>query len=158
LESIVTIGAMPIVDAMGPRLVSVTPTEPVQVAIARMLEENVGSVAVCEEGRLVGIFTERDLLRLAGEGRDFHELLVGEVMTRQPVTVPPDTDVAEAARIMGERQIRHLPILEGEHLLGVVGIREVLRALVERLWRDHDPEARETARELLEHQPSLTRS
>jgi CBS domain-containing protein len=148
---------MPIVDAMGPRLVSVTPDETVQVAIARMLEENVGSVAVCNEGRLVGIFTERDLLRLAGEGHDFAELRVREVMTRSPVTVPPDTDVLEAARIMGERQIRHLPILEGEHILGVVGIREVLRALVERLWRDHDAAARETARELLDHQPSLTR-
>lgn len=148
---------MPIVDAMAPRLVSVTPDETVQVAIARMLEENVGSVAVCEEGRLAGIFTERDLLRLAGEGREFLDLRVGEVMTRRPVTVPPDTDVLEAARIMGERQIRHLPILEGEHILGVVGIREVLRALVERLWRDHDPKARETARELLDHQPTLTR-
>lgn len=148
---------MPIVDAMAPRLVSVTPDETVQVAIARMLEESVGSVAVCEEGRLAGIFTERDLLRLAGEGREFLDLRVGEVMTRRPVTVPPDTDVLEAARIMGERQIRHLPILEGEHILGVVGIREVLRALVERLWRDHDPKARETARELLDHQPTLTR-
>jgi len=147
---------MPIVDAMGPRLVSVAPEETVQVAIARMLEENVGSVVVSEEGRLVGIFTERDLLRLAGDGRDFVELRVGEVMTRRPVTVPQDTDVLEAARIMSERQIRHLPILDGEHLLGVVGIREVLRALVERLWRDRDPEARETARELLERQPSLT--
>jgi CBS domain-containing protein len=148
---------MPIVDAMGPRLVSVAPEETVQVAIARMLEENVGSVVVSEEGRLVGIFTERDLLRLAGDGRDFVELRIGEVMTRRPVTVPQDTDVLEAARIMSERQIRHLPILDGEHLLGVVGIREVLRALVERLWRDRDPEARETARELLERQPSLTR-
>ena len=148
---------MPIVDAMGPRLVSVGPDETVQVAIARMLEENVGSVVVSEDGRLVGIFTERDLLRLAGNGSDFVGLRVGEVMTRRPVTVPQDTDVLEAARIMSERQIRHLPILDGEHLLGVVGIREVLRALVERLWRDHDPQARETARELLERQPSLTR-
>jgi len=73
------------------------------------------------------------------------------------VTVPPDTDILEAARVMGDRQIRHLPILEGEHVLGVVGIREVLRALVERLWRDHDAEARETARELLDRQPSPTR-
>ena len=148
---------MPIVDAMGPRLVSVGPDETVQVAIARMLEENVGSVVVSEDGRLVGIFTERDLLRLAGNGSDFVGLRVGEVMTRRPVTVPQDTDVLEAARIMSERQIRHLPILDGEHLLGVVGIREVRRALVERLWRDHDPQARETARELLERQPSLTR-
>ena|SRR5437899_3284217 len=155
--AIVTIVAMPIVDAMGPRLVSVSPDETVQVAIARMLEENVGSVVVSDADGLAGIFTERDVLRLAGEGREFLGLLVGDVMTRQPVTVPPDTDILEAARVMGDRQIRHLPILEGEHVLGVVGIREVLRALVERLWRGPDAEARETARELLDRQPSPTR-
>jgi CBS domain-containing protein len=145
---------MTVVDAMGSRIVSVDPDETVQVAIARMLEENVGSVAVCEEGRLVGIFTERDVLRLAGDGGAFHDVRVSEVMTRGLVAVPPDTDVLEAARLMAERQIRHLPILQGEHLLGVVGIRDVMRRLVERLWREHDAEARETARELLERQPS----
>lgn len=134
---------------MSPRVVSVRPDETVQVAIARMLEENVGSVAVCEEHRLVGIFTERDVLRLAGEDGAFQELAVGEVMTRSLVTVSPDVDVVDAARLMGEKKIRHLPVLQGEHLLGVVGIREVMRALVERLWRGEDPDLRETARELL---------
>ncbi len=138
-----------IADVMNPRVVSVRPEETVQIAIARMLEENVGSVAVCEEGRLVGIFTERDVLRLAGDGLSFGDLIVGDVMTRSLVTVPPDVDVLDAARLMGERKIRHLPVLHGEHLLGVVGIREVMRSLLEQLWRGHDPEVRETARELL---------
>ena len=140
---------MAIADVMSPQVASVRPDEAVQVAIARMLEENVGSVAVCEDQRLVGIFTERDVLRLAGEGAGFLELKVGDVMTRRLVTVAPDVDVVAAARLMGERRIRHLPVLQGEHLLGIVGIREVLRSLVERLWRGHDPEVRETARELL---------
>jgi CBS domain-containing protein len=145
---------MPIADVMSLRIVSVRPDETVQVAIARMLEENVGSVAVCEGDRLVGIFTERDVLRLAGEGRGFLELEVGDVMTRRLATVSPDVDVLDAARLMGERQIRHLPVLQGEHLLGIVGIREVMRSLVERLWRGHDVDARETARELLANQPT----
>ena len=140
---------MPIADVMSPRVVSIRPEETVQLAIARMLEENVGSIAVCEDERLVGIFTERDVLRLAGDGADFSELKVGEVMTRALVTVPPDVDVIDAARLMSEQKIRHLPVLHGEHLLGIVGIREVMRSLVERLWRKHDPEIRETARELL---------
>lgn len=140
---------MSIVHVMSPRVVSVRPDETVQVAIARMLEENVGSVAVCEHERLVGIFTERDVLRLSGESSSFQELKVGDVMTRSPVTVSPDVDLVGAARLMGERRIRHLPVLEGEHLLGVVGIREVLRSLVERLWHRHEPEIRETARDLL---------
>jgi CBS domain-containing protein len=74
-------------------------------------------------------------------------------MTRQLVTLSPGDDILDAARLMGERKIRHLPVLEGENLLGVVGIREVVRALVERLWRTHDEEARERARELLDRSP-----
>jgi CBS domain-containing protein len=140
---------MAVADVMAFRVVTVSPEDPVQLAIARMLEENVGSVAVCEGERLVGIFTERDVLRLAGEGPDFPEVRVGDVMTRQPVTLAPNDDVLDAARLMGERKIRHLPVLEGENLLGMVGIREVVRALVERLWRTHDAEARDRARELL---------
>ena len=138
-----------IVAAMNIRVVSVRPDETVQVAIVRMVEENVGAVAVCEGPRLVGIFTERDVLRLAGGGADFRELRVGDVMTRTLVAVSPHDDVVAAAQLMGQRRIRHLPVLEGENLLGIVGIREVLRALVERLWRDRDPEVRETAQELL---------
>src|SRR6266508_2608331 len=144
---------MPIADVMSPRVVSVQPDETVHVAISRMLEENVGSVAVCEDERLVGIFTERDVMRLAGEGSEFGRVQVGDVMTRSLVTVSPDVDVLDAAKLMGERQIRHLPVLQGEHLLGIVGIREVMGSLLERLWREHDPEARETARELLARQP-----
>jgi len=141
--------AMAVADVMAFQVVTVSPDDPVSLAIARMLEENVGSVAVCEGERLVGIFTERDVLRLAGEGPDFREVRVGDVMTRQLVTLAPDDDILDAARLMGERKIRHLPVLEGENLLGVVGIREVVRALVERLWRTGDQEAHERARELL---------
>jgi len=146
--------SMAVADVMAFRVVTVSPDHTVQVAIARMLEENVGSVAVCEGDRLAGIFTERDVLRLAGEGPDFAEVRVGDVMTTQLVTLAPDDDILDAARLMGERKIRHLPVLEGENLLGVVGIREVVRALVERLWRTHDEEARERARELLDRSPT----
>ena len=132
------------------RVVKVSPDDTVSVAITRMLEENVGSVGVCEGERLVGIFTERDVLRLAGEGSQFADVRVGDVMTRQLVTLAPDDDILDAARLMGERKIRHLPVLEGENLLGIVGIREIVRALVERLWRTQDDEARERARELLD--------
>jgi CBS domain-containing protein len=142
-----------IADVMAFRVVTVSSDDPVRVAIARMLEENVGSVAVCEGERLVGIFTERDVLRLAGEGPDFSEAKVADVMTRRPVTISPDDDILAAAKLMSERQIRHLPVVQGENLLGMVGIREVLRMLVERLWRTQDPQARERARELLGRAP-----
>ena len=137
------------------RVVSVRPDEIVQVAITRMLEENVGSVAVTEGSQLVGIFTERDVLRLAGHGHALNDLKVGDVMTRAPVTVSPDDAALDAARLMGERQIRHLPVVQDGMVLGILGIRDVLRSLVELLWRDHDPEARETARDLLKRARSV---
>jgi CBS domain-containing protein len=140
---------MGVADVMAVRVVTVSPDDSVSVAIARMLEENVGSVGVCEGHRLVGIFTERDVLRLAGEGSQFADVKLGDVMTRQLITLSPDDDILDAARLMGEQKIRHLPVLEGENLLGIVGIREVVRALVERLWHTHDGEARDRAKELL---------
>jgi CBS domain-containing protein len=140
---------MAVADVMNLKLVSVQPDETVQLAIARMLEENVGSVAVCEGSRLVGIFTERDVLRLAGEGTEFGKVRIGDVMTRSVITISPDDDIVAAAHLMGERQIRHVPVVQGENVLGIVGIRDVLRTLVERLWREHDPDARATARDLL---------
>jgi CBS domain-containing protein len=140
---------MRIGEVMSVRLVSVGPDETVSVAVTRMNEENVGSVTVCNGPQLVGIFTERDLVRLAGEGNHFAELRISEVMTRRPVTVSPDDDIVSAARLMGERRIRHLPVVQDGFLLGVIGIRDVMGSLVERVWRDRDGDARETARELL---------
>jgi CBS domain-containing protein len=140
---------VPIADAMTVRVVSVRPDETVQVAIARMLEENVGAVAVCEAHRLVGIFTERDVLRLAGEGSAFGEARIGDVMTRNVVTLPPDVDLLEAARLMREKRIRHVPVVEGENVLGIAGIRDVLGALVQQVWATRDESAHETARQLL---------
>jgi CBS domain-containing protein len=140
---------MAAIDAMTSRLVSVRPDDEVRVAIARMLEENVGSVTVCENERLVGIFTERDVLRLAGEGRDFHDVRVGDVMTRRLFVAEPDDDLASIAQLMQEKRIRHVPVVQGENLLGILGIREVLRNLLERVWSSQDADARDTARTLL---------
>jgi len=134
---------------MSARLVTASPEETVQRAIARMVAENVGAATVCEGPRLVGIFTERDVLRLAARRPDFASLPLGEVMTRPVVTVSPWDDLLGVAHLMRARRIRHLPVVEGENVLGMIGIREVLHALVERLWQEHDPEARETAHELL---------
>lgn len=144
---------MPIADVMTVRTVIVRPEESVQAAIARMVDENVGSVAVCEGTRLVGIFTERDVLRLAGDGADFDVLKVGDVMTTGLVTVSPDDDIVAVAHLMGERRIRHVPVLQGDNLVGLVGIRDVLGVLAEMLWQTHDEEARETVRELLARAP-----
>jgi CBS domain-containing protein len=139
---------MAIGDVMRTRVVTVNTDDSARLAVLRMLEEGVGSVAVCEGGKLVGIFTERDVLGLAGDGTDLDAVRIGDVMTREPLTVDVGVAVLDAARLMGERKIRHLPVVEGDHLLGIVGIRDVLGSLVERLWQSRDSAAHDTARSL----------
>ena len=142
---------MAIGDVMRTRVVTVSSGDSARLAVLRMLEEGVGSVAVCEDGRLVGIFTERDVLGLAGQGTDLDAVRIGDVMTRDPLTVDVGVAVLDAARLMGERKIRHLPVVEGDHLLGIVGIRDVLGSLVERLWQSRDSAAHDTARSLFKN-------
>jgi CBS domain-containing protein len=140
---------VPIVDVMSTQLVQAKPGDTVRAASRSMVESGVGSVAVCDGARLVGILTERDVLRLSGHGADLDHVRVAEAMTNQVVTISPDADILAAARLMGERQIRHLPVVEGENVLGIVGIRDVLGALAEALWRTHDEAAHETVHGLL---------
>jgi CBS domain-containing protein len=142
-----------ITDVMTTRVVQAAPGESVREAARRMCEAGIGSVAVCEGARLVGILTERDVLRLAAEGADLDRAVVREAMTGQVVTASPDADIVAVARLMGERRVRHLPIVEGENLLGMIGIRDVLGALAEALWRTHDDAVHETARDLLAQRP-----
>ena len=134
---------------MTVRVVTVRPEETVQLAIARMNEENVGAVAVCEGQKLVGIFTERDVLRLAGEGSQFGEIKMLDVMTTRVLTLTPDVEIIDAARLMREKKIRHVPVVEDGNVLGIVGIRDVMGALVAQVWETHDEAAHETARGLL---------
>jgi CBS domain-containing protein len=134
---------------MSITIVSVEPNATVREAITKMMQEHVGAVAVCDGTQLIGIFTERDVLRLASERSHFRELRVGDVMTSRLVTASADTSIVDAAHLMGEHKIRHLPIVEGDNLVGMIGIRDVLRTLVERVWSDHDPDARQTAGTLL---------
>jgi CBS domain-containing protein len=143
----VNVGAVMSID-----VVSVEPGATVREAIGRMMDRHIGAVAVCEGTRLVGIFSERDVLRLASTDGVFHDRHVGDVMTTRLVTATADTSIIDAAHLMGEHRIRHLPIVEGDNLAGMVGIRDVMRTLVERVWSEHDPDAHETAGTLLRHE------
>lgn len=140
---------MAVADVMSIRLVSVAPEAALGVAVRRMLDEGVGSVAVCEGARLVGILTERDVLRLFAHGTAVTDTKVADVMTTDLITAPADSDIMEVARIMGTHNIRHLPILEGDNMLGMVGVREVVDVLAERLWRSQEDDVRSTVQQLL---------
>lgn len=144
---------MSIADVMSTRVVQSEPGESVREAARRMSDAGIGCVAVCDGFRLVGILTERDVLRLTAQGDDLDRVRVREAMTERVVTASPDDDILSVARLMGDRRVRHLPVVQGEHLLGMIGIRDVLGALAEALWRTHDDAVHETARDLLAQRP-----
>lgn len=98
------------------------------VAAARMMRDNkVGAVMVVENDSLAGIFTERDLMsRVVAKGLDTKKITVSEVMTSSIATVPPETSVSEAANIMSQNRIRHLPVLKDGKLYGVISTGDIL--------------------------------
>ncbi|MEN8114982.1 MAG: CBS domain-containing protein [Actinomycetota bacterium] len=93
-----------------------------------LVARSVGAVAVLDGRRLVGIFTDRDIVRAVSEGADLEEPVTAW-MTDAPDTMPPGVSVREAADWMLETGYRHLPVTLGEELLGIVDIRDVLWAL-----------------------------
>jgi CBS domain-containing protein len=97
-------------------------------AVERMVESNVGSLLVEVDGRIDGIFTERDYLRrVTLEGRTDRESRVREIMTAPLVVVSPGTSVEECMSLMTERRIRHLPVVEGGAVIGLVSIGDVVK-------------------------------
>ena len=99
----------------------------VRAAARLMRDRNVGSVLIIEDGRLEGIFTERDMVhRVVAEGRDPDGTALGEVMTRDPDTVPPDTTALDALRRMQDGGYRHLPVVEAGQVVAVVSRRDFL--------------------------------
>jgi len=97
-------------------------------AIGKMVGANVGSLLVTDGERIAGIFTERDYLRrVALEGRTSKETRVREIMTSKVVCIHPSTEIEEAMAIMSERRIRHLPVIDGGSLVGVVSIGDLVK-------------------------------
>ncbi len=103
-------------------------------ASARMWRKQTGSLLVMENERLIGIVTERDLLRTVGEGKDPKSVTVRDVMTSQPVTIRPDLTLRAAAEIMFEKWFRHLPVTtDGGDVVGIISLRDLLTVVAEGL-------------------------
>lgn len=114
---------MKIKDVMTQSVVTVTPADSVEEAARCMREHDIGSVPVCDNDRVLGMITDRDIvLRVISEGKNAKDTRVREVMTSNPVTGSPEMNIEDAARIMGERQIRRLPIEENNSIVGVVSL------------------------------------
>jgi CBS domain-containing protein len=118
-----------ITEVMTPASVTDRPDQTVRAAAARMWEQQTGSLLVIDDGRLVGILTERDVLRAIGHGKDVDGTTVADIMSTDLLTVGPDTSVHDAARLMAARWIRHLPVLTDERLVGVVSLRDLAAVL-----------------------------
>jgi CBS domain-containing protein len=122
---------MTIGDFMSRNVLSVAPEDTIGEAAQLMADANVGSSVVLEHGRLIGILTERDLLRAMAQRVHPSEARVREWMTAEPVAVSESTSADEAARLMVENGFRHLPVVDGDRTLGVVSLRDVMRHSLE---------------------------
>lgn len=118
-----------LLDVMRPEFIEVAPEDTLGEVAERMTAKNVGAVAVKDFGRLIGILTERDLLKAMAARVHSSEARVRQWMTPDPITASSATDVGEAARVMLEHGFRHLPVLDADgQVIGVVSLRRVVGA------------------------------
>jgi CBS domain-containing protein len=111
---------------------SVKPDEPVLAAIKKMAEHHVGALLVMNGDQLVGIVSERDYARkVVLLGRSSTETPVDSIMTARVITVTGKTDAHECMRIMTDKRIRHLPVMSGERVIGILSIGDLVRAVIE---------------------------
>src|SRR4051794_29492861 len=107
---------------------SIGPGATVFEAIESMSQKNVGALPVVDDGRLVGIISERDYTRkVILKGKSSKEALVREIMTGRVLTVEPNARVTECMRMITEQRVRHLPVLDGGKLVGIISIGDVLK-------------------------------
>jgi CBS domain-containing protein len=118
-----------ILESKGSDVLQIEASATVYEAIKRMVDENVGSLLVFDQGRLRGIVTERDYLRrVALQGRTEHGTRVREIMSAPIIYVSPETSIEECMAVMTERRIRHLPVLDEDHdVIGVISIGDVVK-------------------------------
>ena len=115
-----------IADVMRPDFIEVAPEDTLGEVAERMTAKNVGAVVVKDFGHLIGILTERDLLKAMAARVHSSEARVRQWMTEDPITAPPDMSFEEASKIMLDKGFRHLPVVDGETILGIVSLRRLM--------------------------------
>jgi len=120
-------------EAMTPNPETIDVSAQIVEAAKRMKEADAGMIPVTENGKLAGTVTDRDIaVRVVAEGRDPQSCTVGEIASRDVVTVEPDQDLSEALEMMARHQVRRLPVVEGDRLVGVLAQADVAREADER--------------------------
>ena len=141
-------------DHMNPYVLTARPDQTLEQAAQAMVERKVGAAVVVTQGTVVGIITERDVMKAVARGVDVDTTAVSDVMTREVQTVAPETSLHEAARLMATRWIRHLPVVSSGAVVGMVSQRDlvgVLAALAK------EPDAVELAADELVRERRLAR-
>jgi CBS domain-containing protein len=109
----------------------VHPDDTVYSALEVLAEHEVGALMVMDHGQLVGVLSERDYTRkVALQGRNSKETLVRDIMTRQVIVVSPRTPTRQCMALMSEKRIRHLPVLDGGTVLGMISVRDILDDII----------------------------
>jgi CBS domain-containing protein len=127
-----------ILSQKGKLIHSCAPEDTLADVADLMVGHNIGSLIVMQDGEMVGIITERDILRACSATRGPLEFLnVAERMTRCPVVASPDDGVADIMCVMTERRIRHVPVVEGGQLVGIVSIGDTVKAQHDELCREN---------------------
>jgi len=109
----------------------VRPEDTVFEALQTLAGYDVGALMVMEEDRLVGVFSERDYTRkIALQGLNSKATTVAEIMTRNVLSVKPSTDTSDCMTLMSEKKIRHLPVLDGSKVLGMISIRDIMDDII----------------------------
>ena len=121
-----------LLESKGSAIFSIAPEAPVLEAIKRMAEHRVGALLVMRGERLVGVVSERDYARkVILQGRSSSQTAVSDIMSSEPVTVGPDTDVFDCMRLCTDSRIRHLPVVQGNAVVGVISIGDLVKAVID---------------------------
>jgi CBS domain-containing protein len=117
---------MKVKDIMSTKIASVSFDDTIEKAAQLMKQYDVGSIPVCKENSIVGIVTDRDItLRSVASGENAKQQRVSDIMTADPTVGSPEMNVNDVARIMSDKQIRRLPIVENNSLVGIVALGDI---------------------------------
>lgn len=121
-----------LLEDKGNAVYAIAPEAPVLDAIRQMAERRVGALVVMRGDALAGIVSERDYARkVILQGRSSAQTAVNDIMSARPLTVSPDTDVFDCMRLCTDRRVRHLPVVEGERVVGVISIGDLVKAVID---------------------------
>ena len=121
-----------LLQSKGDTIFSVAPDAPVLEAIKQMAEHRVGALLVMSGAKLVGVVSERDYARkVILQGKSSSQTAVSDIMTGNPLTVGPDTDVFECMRLCTDSRIRHLPVMDDGALVGIISIGDLVKAVID---------------------------